>query len=495
MSKKLTPPRITKAGKTKALAYDMWACDHIRHVDGDMYDKPFVQEDWQYKNMWLPIFGTLNSDGSRFYRIAYISIPRTYGKSMWAARAILTLASMEPVYKGEYGFGAGTQPQARIVQDVVGLMIKLNPELASQWEVQKDVFKHKTTEATFKVYPNDWKALQGHHFDGFILDEAHVLKDRKVFDAVMSGQISKPNSLTIIITTAGESRTDYLYRELIPSLRKNPRAFIYWLGFSEADCVDNKPHLKSTWKKLLVTSWHTMADLQFQYDTSPIESFIRYTGNQFPPDSLKSLSAFNSKLRKRIEIDKDAKLWDWQRECVLGIDGAQTGDTFALVYTQWMPDGRIALYPFLFDEAGENGYDLDQIEQLIVERYSTGYVSITAIDPSRLLLMASHLEHKFGLVVTSVKQNDTNMCAASSLLLSYMTESRIVLCGPDADKFLYHLSCVQKVVREPYGWRMSKDRSDKTKLIDGPVAGSMGMLHLENTQRPSESGESLVGWF
>ena len=61
----------------------------LAHVQGIKAGEPFTLSDWQYQDIILPLFGTLNADGLRRYRTAYVEIPRKNGKSTFSSAVML----------------------------------------------------------------------------------------------------------------------------------------------------------------------------------------------------------------------------------------------------------------------------------------------------------------------------------------------------------------------------------------------------------------------
>ena len=55
------------------------------HTDGRWAGKPFILTDWQRDEIIRPLFGTVNEDGSRQYRTAYLEVGRKNGKSELAS--------------------------------------------------------------------------------------------------------------------------------------------------------------------------------------------------------------------------------------------------------------------------------------------------------------------------------------------------------------------------------------------------------------------------
>ena len=57
----------------------------LNHVKGKWAGQRFILEPWQKDKLLRPLFGTVNPDGTRQYRTAFIAIPRKNGKSILAA--------------------------------------------------------------------------------------------------------------------------------------------------------------------------------------------------------------------------------------------------------------------------------------------------------------------------------------------------------------------------------------------------------------------------
>ena len=58
------------------------------HVKGELAGQKFILEEWQ-KEFIRELYGTLNEDGTRQYRTAYVQIPRKNGKSNLSAALAL----------------------------------------------------------------------------------------------------------------------------------------------------------------------------------------------------------------------------------------------------------------------------------------------------------------------------------------------------------------------------------------------------------------------
>lgn len=472
--------RVTPKGRKKAEIYDYFARTHVRHTDREWYDKPFLLDKWQWEDIWKPVFGTLKPDGTRRYRQALIGVKRYTGKSEISARIMLTVMMMEPMPEGEYGIIASSKPQAQIVFDKICAMVRLDPELSAVFEVLKKEIRHRETGATLSTYPADEAAIQGHHFVCCIGDEAHVWKSTAIFSAIVSGMKDR-NSLFIIITTAGSKRRGVLWDYIIPTMLANPDAYVIWKGAQtlEEQLAGAKfdPADRRLWRKCVFASWHTMQQMEELHRTLPLAEFVRYELNVFPPDDLGADMAFKP---SRVKRCADAGEFPWDAPLSMGIDGANSGDSFALVIAANDPENSsvVRAYPIIFDEAGEDGfYDIEQIEQLVREYYDERDMRRIAMDPARLLLMAQHLQKKWGVPVESFAQSGSNMGAASAYLLTLVDEGRLRIHGPDSAKLIEHMTNATRDDAGAWGWRLGKTAS--RAKIDGCIALAIAALVLD----------------
>lgn len=468
-----TRTRYSKRGLVEARDYEKCLSTVCHHVSNDeYYGAPFLLEDFQRDNIWKPIFACGTVKRGKFirkHRRALIGLPSGYGKTEMAAAIVLTVATMEPVYNGQYGVVASSKQQVANIFEKIATMIKLSDDLRDQWEILKEIIVHKETGAKIMVLPNKADALESWHFNVLVFDEVHVYRDDKVWNAGVKGQKVIPNALTIAITTAGESRSGFLWN-LIKASESDPGMYVYWLGLNDGDNIDEK----RAWKKMMVASWVTWESIQEQRRmATTVRAFERYTANRFPKSN-KAESCF-----KKVDIDACMKLpgFDFEQEFTIGIDGAVSGDSFAVVAYQKI-DGIGRTHEWIFDEAPEEGhYNLDEIEQLVADLFASNKIAVGYIDPSRLLLFAKHLIEKYRLNIVGVAQNNANMCQASALVMGAVEDGTISLSG--CPKTASHLENTVKAVREPFGIRFGKD--EKRSLIDGAIALALAMLAWEQT--------------
>lgn len=473
-------------GLQMARDYELCLSSMCCHVDNEWYGQPFLLEDFQRENMWKPLLACGEMDGLGFrrrYRRALFMLPSGYGKTEYAAALLLTIATMEPKYNGEYGLVASSLDQVSKIQTKVKTMIHLNPEWDRQWDCSARVITHRETGAKIIVLPNKADALESWHFNIIIFDELHVYKDSKVWNAGIKGQKVLRNALAIGITTAGEAREGFLWDLLSNKADKDPGMYVYCLGLDDRDNINSK----RAWEKLMVASWVTWDGIEDQRNSaSSKQAFERYTANRFP-SSKSSYSCFTAQqldkcLRKKNEFD-------FSRPWTLGIDGATSGDSFAIVAYQELEDEKGRPYgctlEWVFDEPPEETghYRLGEIMELIASLCQLHNPEVVGIDPNRMIIMSNQLEDVYGIETTAFAQNNAVMCQATSLVYHAVDSNELRLKG--CPKLKAHLANAVEDDKGAYGVRFGK--VGRLRKIDAAIALAIAMLAYNKLVRGKEN--------
>jgi phage terminase large subunit-like protein len=106
----------------------------LKHTKGQWAGVAFNLPDWQ-KQIVRDIFGTVNDDGRRQYRTAYIEIPRKNGKSELGAAIALYLLFGDKETGAEIYSAAADRDQAAIVFHVAAQMIRQAPALGKRSKI------------------------------------------------------------------------------------------------------------------------------------------------------------------------------------------------------------------------------------------------------------------------------------------------------------------------------------------------------------------------
>lgn len=464
----------TRDGILQAKAKERCLSSVCRHVANDSYyGKPFVLEQFQRVNMWIPLFGSgrmVDGRWQRKYRRAIFCLPSGYGKTELAAAIIITIATTEVVYNGEYGVVASSIDQVGKIFNKIATMIRLDPLLSQQWDIGTKLITHKETGARIMVFPNKADALEGWHLNVVIFDEMHVYRDSKVWDSALKGQKVLANPLALGITTAGDSRDGFLW-ETLKNAKEDPGMYVYWLGMDDGKDISDP----ESWEPLMVASWVTWESIEDQRGSATSRrSFERYTANRFPQDKDAYSCFTHSQLDKCSKADND---WDWEQPFTIGIDGATSGDSFAIVGYQRITgsDGEHHnVIEWVFDEPDdETGhYPLNDIMELIADIYQRHFPRVVGIDPNRMIVMSAQLKDVYGIDTVSFPQNNAVMCQATQLVYHLVKSGQLRLKG--CPKTRSHLANTVEDDKGAYGVRFSKD--SKRSKIDAAIALSIAVL-------------------
>jgi len=162
-----------------------------------------VLEPWQ-RQIVEDIYGWKRDDGSLRYRWVYVEVPKGNGKTAFAATLVLVALHWFGDVGAEVYSAAGDRAQARLIYaDVRGMTLE-SPELASKSMLYTNSIVVPATQCAYKVLSADASSKHGFRPNLVAFDELHVQPNRKLFDALKSGIIKRPDGMLVMLTTAGE---------------------------------------------------------------------------------------------------------------------------------------------------------------------------------------------------------------------------------------------------------------------------------------------------
>ena len=179
----------------------------LTHTKGEYQGKPFLLQPWQEKII-SDLFGTLNEDGTRQYRTAYIEMPKKQGKSPIAAGIALYLLMLDEEWGAEIYSAAADRDQASIVYNFAKDMVLNSPVLADKVRIvdSRKRIIYLPTRSTYTAVSADAPTKHGHNVSGLIFDELHAQPNRELWDTLSTGTAARRQPLTVAITTAGYDR-------------------------------------------------------------------------------------------------------------------------------------------------------------------------------------------------------------------------------------------------------------------------------------------------
>lgn len=366
----------------------------IKHSADEYYGKPFLLAPWQEEAV-SQIFGWLDNDGNRVIEMVYLEVPKKTGKTELAA-ALLLLVLIFTTTKGcqIYGAAAATR-QAMNVYRAACKMVEQSPILKARLLIRRGtnrIIKKGDPDSFYAAIAADGDFGDGVNPACVIADEVHRWKTRKQlenWDVLSNGGITRRQTLTIAITTAGVQSESPIAWRLHEKTRKiqggivsDPKFYGRIYGASKTDdpsdpktWIKSNPSLKenggfldlekvrekyvshlaegdlSSFKRYFLNIWDQKENRSIdmnQWDAAPLD-FKSAGLLPLPPEDGG---------RKRIFTDseKDADVlaprpiphellaYFIERKCWVGIDLSMSTDLSAVV--------------FVFPRNNDDGYDV-----------------------------------------------------------------------------------------------------------------------------------------
>lgn len=320
----------------------------LTHTTGQWAGKPFILEDWQWNGIIKPLFGTLNKDGMRQYRKAFIFLPRKNGKSELAAGIANYCLFADGEQGGEIYGAACDREQASLVFNVAAQMVRNHRVLDGRSKIidsQKRII-HPSTGSFYRATPADVKGSFGYNASAIIVDELHAQPNRDLVDTLVTSTGARQQPLIVYISTAGYDRNSICYEEydyakkVLSDVIKDSTYFAY---IREAD-VDDDWTDEAIWYKAnpALGSFRSIDEMRDAFKKAVNVPAYQNTFRRL------YLNQWTQQHTRWIDIDKwDATAGEVDveslkgKECFAGLDLASTTDiaAFVLVFPQEFDKG------------------------------------------------------------------------------------------------------------------------------------------------------------
>ncbi len=162
------------------------------------------------------IYGPSDDNGNRQVRTVYLQIPRGARKTtIGAALGLLHACSYERTPGGTCVLAASAEDQAQLAFDEANSFVQATPVLAGAVNVVESQLEieHFKSGSLLRAIPADGDVQHGKTPYFVLVDELHVWKNRRLWRALKTGLLKIPNTLLIIITTAGRGQDNLAYEE------------------------------------------------------------------------------------------------------------------------------------------------------------------------------------------------------------------------------------------------------------------------------------------
>lgn len=229
----------------------------LKHTADDWYGKAFILAPWEEEAL-VNIFGYLDDEGNRIVEQAYLEVPKKSGKTEFAAGLVLfVLATNRSPGCQTYGAAAATR-QAMNVYRAACKMVEQSDILKKELRILRGtnrILKRSDPDSFYAAVAADGDFGDGVNPAFTVADEVHRWKTRKQmenWDVLSKGGITRKQTLTLAITTAGVQDESPLAWKLHEKTRKIAEGIVsdprFYGRIYGADKTDD-PALPATWIK------------------------------------------------------------------------------------------------------------------------------------------------------------------------------------------------------------------------------------------------------
>ena len=328
---------------------------HLRHTKGRWCGQPFELMDWQRDDLIMPLFGWMDSEGDRRYRIAYIEMGKKNGKSSLCGGIALYLLAGDAEPGSQVYCGAASRDQAGIVYREASEMAKASP-LLRDYIIPRDSVKHlalPSTNSFLRAIAAEHLTAEGFDAHGVIFDELHAQRNRDLWDALRYAGAARRQPLLVSITTAGWDRHSICYEQhthaeqvLEGSLHDDQ--FFAYIKAAPVDADWTDPKIQAMANPSLgeiIRVKDLAADCKEAQESPARENaFRRYRLCQWTEQDVRWLSMEKWDLCDG-EVDAEELVG---RTCYAGLDLAMTTDLTALVLLFPDEDGGFDLLSYFW---------------------------------------------------------------------------------------------------------------------------------------------------
>jgi phage terminase large subunit-like protein len=179
---------------------------YCTYSKGEWAGKPFKLLPWQWDELIKPLFGTINDEGYRQYRIAYVEVPKKNGKTELIAAIGLYMLTNDGEKGAEVYCAASDREQAGLAYQAATAMVRNNEELSKHCRLvdsRKRIYYAKTN-SFLQVLSSESYTKHGLNPSCVIIDEIHAHPNDELYNVLTAGtDYARRQQVVLVITTAG----------------------------------------------------------------------------------------------------------------------------------------------------------------------------------------------------------------------------------------------------------------------------------------------------
>jgi phage terminase large subunit-like protein len=229
----------------------------LKHTADEWWGQPFLLCPWEEEAL-CAIFGNLDDEGNRVIELVYLEVPKKAGKTEFVAGIVLLVLVLTSTPGCQvYGAASATR-QALNVYRAACKMVEQSAILKKHLRIMRGtnrIVKRSDPDSFYAAVAADGDFGDGVNPAFTVADEVHRWKTRKQlenWDVLSKGGITRKQTLTIAITTAGVQDESPLAWRLHEKTRRINEGIVsdarFYGRIYGAEKTDD-PSLPATWIK------------------------------------------------------------------------------------------------------------------------------------------------------------------------------------------------------------------------------------------------------
>lgn len=179
---------------------------YCTYSKGEWAGKKFKLLPWQWDELISPLFGTMNEDGYRQYRTAYVEIPKKNGKTELVAALGLYMLTNDGEEGAEVYLAAADREQAGLTYQAAAAMVRNSDELGKHLKCldsrKRIIYQKKNS--FMQVLSSESYTKHGLSPSCVIIDEIHAHPSDELWNVLTAGtDYARRQQVVLVITTAG----------------------------------------------------------------------------------------------------------------------------------------------------------------------------------------------------------------------------------------------------------------------------------------------------